>query len=349
MKKDVIKKSNSLTVAYYNLTLVEYRVLHMAFTSLADIAPNPQLTKNARFVIRASDYMELYGVDKNAAYEALKEASERLFNRYFTYDQLINKEYMLYERLKARWVTKIGYIEKEATVTLYLSEEILSMVGKLESQYTTYFLNQIADLTSMYAVRFYEMIIQWRQAKVVPTISLEELRDRLGIKPEEYPRMHDFKKRVLDLALEQINEHTDIKVSYVQEKTGRRVTGFNFKFKEKTKDKTIAKNRDPNTIDWINNQADNEVNALNPKQLARAVNSKKFISDYAHLVMPQNPANSSSSAWITHMATWLKKDPSKFTKRPIKEYLDDEQSDRFFKFSTFICSTSFAPTHSVIN
>ena len=45
--------------------------------------------------------------------------------------------------------------------------------------------------------------------------------------------------------------------------------------------------------------------------------------------MPQNPANSSSSAWITHMATWLKKDPSKFTKRPMKEYLDDEQADRF--------------------
>src|SRR5699024_107116 len=147
----------------------------------------------------------------------------------------------------------------------------------------------------------YEMIIQWRQAKVVPTISLEELRDRLGIKPEEYPRMHDFKKRVLDLALEQINEHTDIKVSYVQEKTGRRVTAFNFKFKEKTKEKKVTKNRDPNTIDWINNQTDTEAsNPYNSKQIARAVNSKKFISDYAHLVMPQNPANSSSSAWITH-------------------------------------------------
>ena len=330
MKKDIVKKSNSLTVAYYNLSLVEYRILHMAFTSLAEISPNPQLTKKSRFAVRASDYMELYGVDRNGAYEALKEASERLFNRYFTYDELVNKEYMLYERLKARWVTKIGYIEKEATVTLYLSEEILSMVGKLESQYTTYFLNQISELTSMYAVRIYEMIVQWRQAKVVPTISLEELRDRLGIKPEEYPRIYDLKKNVLDIAIKQINEHTDITVIYTQEKTGRRISGFTFKFKQKTKEKVGAKDRDPNTIDWINNQTDIEASKpITPKQIARAVNSKKFISDYAHLVMPQNPANSSSSAWITHMATWLKKDPSKFTKRPIKEYLDDEQADRF--------------------
>lgn len=330
MKKDIVKKSNSLTVAYYNLSLVEYRVLHMVFTSLAEIEPNPELLKKARFAVRATDYMELYGVDRTTAYEALKEASERLFNRYFTYDLEISPEHQLYERLKARWVTKIGYIEQQATVTLYLSEEVLSMVGKLTNRYTTYFLNQTAELTSMYAVRIYEMIVQWRQAKVIPTIGLQELRDRLDINPNEYPRMHDFKRNVLDLAVTQINERTDLKVSYSQDKAGRKITGFTFKFKEKTKEKVGAKNRDPNTIDWINNQTDTEASTLlTPKQIARAVNSKKFISDYAHLVMPQNPANSSSSAWITHMATWLKKEPSKFTKRPIKEYLDDEQADRF--------------------
>jgi hypothetical protein len=53
------------------------------------------------------------------------------------------------------------------------------------------------------------------------------------------------------------------------------------------------------------------------------------MADYAHLVTPQNPANASSGAWITHMATRLKKDPDKFIKRSMKEYLDDEQADRF--------------------
>ena len=64
-------------------------------------------------------------------------------------------------------------------------------------------------------------------------------------------------------------------------------------------------------------------------QLGRAVHSKKFIADYGALVSPSNPANQSSSAWVTHMVAWLKKDFSKFTKRPIQEYLDDEQALRF--------------------
>jgi hypothetical protein len=29
------------------------------------------------------------------------------------------------------------------------------------------------------------------------------------------------------------------------------------------------------------------------------------------------------------MVAWLKKDPNNFTKRPIQEYLDDEQAPKF--------------------
>ena len=45
--------------------------------------------------------------------------------------------------------------------------------------------------------------------------------------------MSDFKKRVLDLAVSQINEHTDITVNYEQHKAGRIITGFTFKLKKK--------------------------------------------------------------------------------------------------------------------
>lgn len=277
MKKDIIKKSNSLTVAYYNLSLVEYRVLHMVFTSLAEIEPNPELLRNARFTVRATDYMELYGVDRTTAYEALKEASERLFNRYFTYDLELSPEYQLYERLKARWVTKIGYIEQQATITLYLSEEVLGMVGKLSERYTTYFLNQTSELTSMYAIRIYEMLVQWRQAKVIPSISVEELRSRLDIKDNEYPRMHDFKRNVLDLAVTQINERTDLKVSYAQEKAGRKITGFAFKFKVKEdKKKKVDTNRDPNTPDMFHKMTDKQIDTFGAKLAGDSAFGSKY-------------------------------------------------------------------------
>ena len=62
--------------------------------------------------------------------------------------------------------------------------------------------------------------------------------------------MHHFKSRVLEAAISQINEHTDIKATYEQHKQGRTITGFSFKFKQKQQPKIEAK-RDPNTPDFF--------------------------------------------------------------------------------------------------
>ena len=55
----------------------------------------------------------------------------------------------------------------------------------------------------------------------------------MGVLDAEYQRMYDLKKYVLEPSLKQINEHTDITASYEQQKKGRTITGFSFKFKQK--------------------------------------------------------------------------------------------------------------------
>ena len=62
-----------------------------------------------------------------------------------------------------------------------------------------------------------------------------EFRKRIGVLDTEYQRMDVFKRGVLELALKQINEHTDITATYEQHKKGRLITGFSFKFKQKKK------------------------------------------------------------------------------------------------------------------
>ncbi len=66
-------------------------------------------------------------------------------------------------------------------------------------------------------------------------IELEEFRKRIGVLDTEYTRTDNLKMRVIELALKQINEHTDITASYEQHKKGRVITGFSFKFKQKKK------------------------------------------------------------------------------------------------------------------
>ena len=127
--------------------------------------------------------------------------------------------------------------------------------------------------------------------------------------------MCNFKTRVLDLAISQINEFTDVTAGYDQHKTGRAVTGFTFKFKmKKNKEKTAANIK-------IDNGDMSTIEGLNDKQLGRIARNPGFIADYNHLVSSTSPAGQDPKAWEFEMINRLKKDASQFKKRPIRDYL----------------------------
>lgn len=77
-------------------------------------------------------------------------------------------------------------------------------------------------------------------------ISIDDLRYYFGI-TTEYSRLEAFKRRVLEPALVEINEKTDLVISYEQKKKGRTIAGFIFSIVVKTD----TQDRDPNTIDWV--------------------------------------------------------------------------------------------------
>ena len=109
------------------------------------------------------------------------------------------------------------------------------MITRLEEQFTKYDIEQISSLSSAYAVRLYELLICWRSTGKTPVIELAEFRNRVGVLDTEYTRTDNLKMRVIELALKQINDYTDITASYEQHKKGRVITGFSFKFKQKKK------------------------------------------------------------------------------------------------------------------
>ena len=58
---------------------------------------------------------------------------------------------------------------------------------------------------------------------------------------DQYAAIKDFKKYVIDVAVAQINAHSDLTVSYTQRKTGRAVTNFIFAFDYKPDQKAPQK------------------------------------------------------------------------------------------------------------
>lgn len=227
INNDLIVKSNSLIEASYSLSVVEFRLLQIVFAEVSKYEDSFGVMPNHEFRIHAEEYARIFDVDKNTAYEALRDASKRLFDRYFTYERI----YWLPDKVEivnSRWVQKVAYSSLSGHIMIQLTSDVIEMIGKLKSCFTQYKIKQICNLTSIYALRLYELTIQWLSTRKTPVFETDEFREKLGLLKNEYTRMSNFKARVLEPAIEQINANTDINLKYHQHKKGRVITGFSF-------------------------------------------------------------------------------------------------------------------------
>lgn len=254
--KELVVKDNALINASYNLDLVEQRLILLAIVEARESGKG--INANDPLTVHAESYINHFSVHRNTAYQALKDACKDLFARQFSYQEQRPKGIA---NITSRWVSQIAYVDNSATVELIFAPAIIPLVTRLEEQFTSYELKQVSGLSSAYAIRLYEVLIAWRSTGKTPVIELSDFRQKLGVLETEYKRMYDFKKYVLDLAIKQINEHTDITVKVEQHKKGRSVSGFSFKFKQKQQpkiEKPIDPKRDPNTPDFFIDMTDSQ-------------------------------------------------------------------------------------------
>ena len=259
MKNNLIVKDNALVSASYYLSLAEQRLILLGIVE----ARNNQSQDN-EFIIHVNSYINAFGVDDSTAYLTIKEACKRLRGRYFTYDRLVNGSI---EEVESNWIQSIAYATNSSYVKIKFTEAVMPLITNLEKHFTSYQIEQVKDLTSIYSIRLYELLISWKKTKKVELL-LADLRLKLGIEPNEYKAMNNFKAKVLDLAVSQINQHTDITVKYEQVKQGRTITGFTFTFKQKpSKATTHHKQRDENNLDLfsIENMTDKQIEVFSKK------------------------------------------------------------------------------------
>ena len=260
MANDLIVKNNALIDASYSLSLVEQRLMGLALVK-ANNQPN-EITSNTVFTIHASEYAKQFNTSQDMAYKSLKDASERLFFRYFSYT-LYNLDFGentfkppkqlkssdVATTMKARWVQKAGYTEALGLLHFQLTNDVVTLVANSKEYFTSYYLSQTVDFTSIYATRLFELIMKWKTVGKIPFIEMEKLRGQLGVEKKQYKMTADFKKRVLDIAIEQINKFSDYKIKYEQHKQGRTITGFSFSFKQKNPHQVSSGSlKDKNTI-----------------------------------------------------------------------------------------------------
>lgn len=227
-KKDLVVKSNQLVEASYRLTLAEQRIILYAIVTARRTGQG--LMADDFVEIQAADYAAMYEVPVKQAYEQIKDAAQTLFNRYVVWHGHSARSGKP-EVMKVRWLSAASYIDGEGVIKLRFAQDMVPHITRLEACFTRYQLQQVAGMSSVHAIRLYELLMQWGSAGQ-REIELAWLKCALELE-NEYSSIKNFKKRVIDVALAQINAHTDLTVGYTQRKTGRNVTHFLFTFAPK--------------------------------------------------------------------------------------------------------------------
>lgn len=235
----VVSKSNKLVEACYRLDLVELRVLMMAIylgrvNDLLAAGPGHDVCAPIR--IEASLFTEHFPMGEQAVFAQLQKATKALNRKPLSAIEAIRGVDC---PVDIPWFTKSVYLKHEAAIEVEINRHVLPYITQLETEFTTVRLERMGRLTSVYAVRLYEMLHQYLSLGK-RDIDLTWFKQRLQIE-NEYPDIYDLKKRVIDPAVKQINELTDLDVSYVQKKRGRVITSFFFTIRMKDADKPKSK------------------------------------------------------------------------------------------------------------
>lgn len=258
----MVSKSNTLIEADYTVTLVAQRVVILAIIEARDQGSMSEIGGIHR--IKASDYEKHFDCDKTTAYRSLKSACESLHDSKYIWKSIDERGRKKINH--SSLVQRASYCEGGGYVEIMFGNDVIPHITRLSEQYTEYELKQIKDLNSTYALRIFELLMQWSSVGKTPMITIEKLRSCLGVEDHQYKLMSDFKKRVLNHAVKEINDHTNITVTYDQIKDGRTIKGFIFKFKVKAKaQKAIESKRDTDTPDIFHNMTDSQIATFSSK------------------------------------------------------------------------------------
>ena len=217
----VVTKANSLIEASYTLTLNEQRIILACAAKLDGRKPMPRETA---FVLTAEEFCELFETDPASAYSELKDAANRLYERDIS--RIDGKS-----RTRLRWVYMAHYQDGEGLVRIAFSPEIAPYLTLLHKQFTSYRLEEVAMLGTAYAIRLYEMLAQFNSTGVF-SIAVADFKARYGL-TEKYARFANLKARVIQPAVQELNDKTSFAVTWKGIKTGKTVERLEFRFTEK--------------------------------------------------------------------------------------------------------------------
>ncbi|MCG8475681.1 MAG: replication initiation protein [Cytophagales bacterium] len=221
-----IVKSNKLVNSRQPFSALQQRII----TLLASrINPSDEQLKEHTFDI-SEFYMRNNGNIGGQQYHDVKKALNGLMDGKIEIETFVedgSREWVRYNLF-----SKAKYVEKTKTACLSFAPDMRTFFLHLKGNYTSYFLKDVNSFNKTYTIRIYELCKQYFPQIKERKIDLEQLKFLLAI-DGKYSRWSNFREKVLDQSIKEINDFSDLTVSFKTEIQKRKVVAVIFKISGK--------------------------------------------------------------------------------------------------------------------
>lgn len=220
-KNHYVVMANDLIKGKQEMTLQEARVIRLLVTQV--VKEDKDLKT---YTCRIQDLAKFLGIDSSNLYRDIFEFCNGLLGKKVRiYTGNPKQPWDIFQ-----WVQLARY-DGNGTLTLMLSEQIKPFVIELNSYFTKYQLGNVLAMQSYYAIRLYELIKCQdgitREEKDFHEFSITYLREYFCCE-NKYKKIIDFKRKVIETAINEINDKTDMRLVVEYMKTGRAITSVRF-------------------------------------------------------------------------------------------------------------------------
>lgn len=216
----IAKSNDMIRKSRYNLSTVEQKIVMYLFSKI-----KPEDTDLTEYCFEIKNFCDVCGIDYNNGgnYKYVKSVIKGLSDNSFWIEEEDGTEVL------CRWVRTARLNKGTGKGVIKLDETILKhAIGLIEKgSYTQFMMIYTLPMKGQYSRHLYE-ILKSREAEInkyhKEFVVYEVAELQRVLMADNYKDYYDFKKYVLNYALEEINEYSDLQVYFeeIKIKTGKR-------------------------------------------------------------------------------------------------------------------------------
>lgn len=226
LNRNISKMKNELVFAKYSLNSLSQDIIHLMIAQIKN-----EFILNPEFNIKIKTIEEK--LNRKLKEEEIITACDNISTQRIT----INSSTDL---LHLNWCEYVHYSKEERSLKIKFTSKVSYMLLNLKKQggFTKMNLKYFLKLRSFHAKRVYLLVKsnsdfeneRKNNKESIKVISIADFKDNLNLDSNSYKEIGDFKKRVLDIAVKQINEFTDldIKVEFLRGEFGKKLVDIKF-------------------------------------------------------------------------------------------------------------------------